>query len=396
MKKGQAQYGTSNVRLSQAAAKTAASILSSTANTLSAAQFNNGATLSTSSSNLLSPQSHIFVQPQHQHQATTASQAAMLKQMQKKYSKSVDCTHYLDKTNETNTPNYNLVLLSSSPNSGGNSSNKLNTNLITTPVSTHASQSNLMASQTNLNLDELNRLIKLASTDSLQKPPPVTNSSSLSYSTKIQRQQSNNSPLIPRRADYEPMTRVTIQRQQRVSELSPTNSDRLVKNFSFQETGSSSTVATATTPIVTHTLVKAHSQQQPMNSSQSTQHSQSGTNSFLLNRPITLDLKQAYKNSSSLQKQNDSIGLSTASTNEDDFLVLGDDEAKKQQQQMLLSAQNTQKKDSSSLSLSSSSVPTSSSSPMTTSPRLLPKQPQSKTLLTPTSRLKSQSSTTSS
>jgi hypothetical protein len=202
---------------------------------------------------------------------------------------------------------------------------------------------------------------------------------------------------------------VTIQRQQRVSEQSPTKStERLHKNFSFSSASGGTPENSQNLSSNTNSPSLFAKNQHHRNSTQSnqllTQSSQQENQQQqpFLNRPITLDLSKAFssKNNSSNLKQNDSIGLSTTSTNEDDFLVLEDANSKQQQQQNLnpLKLGIVSSKDAS-LSLSSSSVPTSSS-PMTSSPRLLPRHPSNasnnKILLTPGAKSNSQSSTTSS
>ena len=136
---------------------------------------------------------------------------ALLKQMQKKYSKSVDCYHYTDCNNHVNVP--------VSPNNANDA--RIN-NIITPPPNTTTSTSTTNASTTNNNskkVDEPNNQVK----NNVE-----INNNANSYNNnniQLQRQYSQtNSPLIPRRNDYEPMTRVTIQRQQRVCDLSPTKS----------------------------------------------------------------------------------------------------------------------------------------------------------------------------
>lgn len=201
---------------------------------------------------------------------------------------------------------------------------------------------------------------------------------------KVQRQHSHNSPLIPRRNDYEPMTRVTIQRQQRVSEQSPTktSTERLCKNFSFSSESS------------------PQQQQQQQQQQQMLEPPQFPS---AINRPITLDLSKAVASASasySYLKQNDSIGLSTTSTNEDDFLAIVD------QPQAIQTTQPPVKLTTAGASKDTSFSLSSSSSPMTTSPRLLPRQPSNassssasastRPFLTPANKLKSQSSDTSS
>jgi hypothetical protein len=134
----------------------------------------------------------------------------------------------------------------------------------------------------------------------------------------VQRQQSHNSPLIPRRTEYEQCV-PTIQRQQRVSEQSPPSKkcmDGLAqhKNYSFSS-GDNSYQTTKT-----NYDSSSPSSQQPV----------------IINRPITLDLTKASNGSggsgnmsltatAAYLKQNDSIGLSTTSTNEDDFLPIVDE-----------------------------------------------------------------------
>jgi hypothetical protein len=178
----------SNNKLSPLAAKTAATVLAASAAAAAAASTTANLS-SSSSSNLLSPIHFI----NNTNSLSTHNQM-MLKQMQKKYSKSVDCSHYAD----ANLNGANPSLVSSSP---GGSSLNINNGICTIGI-TPNSNSN---SRTNIDSDSIKK-----STDSL-------------HQYTLQRQHSHtNSPLIPRRNDYEPMTRVTIQRQQRVNEQSPT------------------------------------------------------------------------------------------------------------------------------------------------------------------------------
>jgi hypothetical protein len=168
---------------------------------------------------------------------------------------------------------------------------------------------------------------------------------------KIQRQQSVNcSPLIPRRADYEPMTRVTIQRQQRVEQSPP----RLSRNY--------------------------------LSVDQAEDH---------VSRPLTLDLRKGL-----VGNGNGAQTLSTASTSEDDYLISMDSAKEREREKerekerpktgaaTFISNPN---RDSLSLSISSiaSSSQPSSVSPVA-SPRLAPRLRQfsaqktiDETLLTP-------------
>lgn len=140
-------------------------------------------TLSNSSSNLLSPKSS-FISVNSPH---LAHNKLNNQEMLKTYSKSVDCTHYLDASVNTN-------------NSAGSSSNLCVQNM------------NLRSSNDSLRKQENNN----------QNQNQNQNSTSSTSINKAQSQKSstisNYSPLIPRRNDYEPVARVTIQRQQRVEQ----------------------------------------------------------------------------------------------------------------------------------------------------------------------------------
>ena len=101
--------------------------------------------------------------------------------------------------------------------------------------------------------------------------------------TQLQRKCSQtNSPLIPRRNDYEPVARVTIQRQQRVCDISPRSSQTNLHSHPDDESTISS-----------NTLQRLKN---------------------LPNRPLTLDLKKAFN------KENNSL-LSTTSTPEDEYIT---------------------------------------------------------------------------
>ena len=116
---------------------------------------------------------------------------ALLKQMQKKYSKSVDCYHYLEPTSNASS---NSI---STPSNSDAQGNKADESTSLNQVK-HNSETNSTVNINNNNINSNNNI-------------------------QLQRQYSQtNSPLIPRRNDYEPMTRVTIQRQQRVCDVSPT------------------------------------------------------------------------------------------------------------------------------------------------------------------------------
>lgn len=146
---------------------------------------------------------------------------------------------------------------------------------------------------------------------------------------KVQRQHSHNSPLVPRRTDYEPVARVTIQRQQRVSEQSPTkcSNERLNQPptcFSFSLSSN-----TDSTPHYRHASTATPTTLSPKTCNNNASSAAGSTATTPINRPITLDLSKAFLStttaSSNYLRQNDSIGLSTTSTNEDDFLVIGEE-----------------------------------------------------------------------
>jgi len=119
---------------------------------------------------------------------------ALLKQMQKKYSKSVDCYHYSD------CPSNNHANVPVTPNNAND---------------VHLSAAN--ATITCKKIDE--------SSNQAKNNVEINTSANSNNNIQLQRQYSQtNSPLIPRRNDYEPVARVTIQRQQRVCDLSPTKS----------------------------------------------------------------------------------------------------------------------------------------------------------------------------
>ena len=184
--------------------------------------------------NLLSPatNSYILVNDASDTQNGRTQNQAMLKQMQKKYSKSVDCYHYLDPTNtnsasnmQNSTANLNSsnsnLLLSSSPQN----------NYFTTPSvadSTTVVKKQHDDSILNKTSAESNGTLTSSSNPTSTTTTNSTNSNTNSNTNtnsniQLQRQYSQtSSPLIPRRNDYEPMTRVTIQRQQRVYDQSPT------------------------------------------------------------------------------------------------------------------------------------------------------------------------------
>ena len=122
---------------------------------------------------------------------------ALLKQMQKKYSKSVDCYHYTDCNNHGHVP--------LSPNNANDA--RLTNNSTITNNNSNGKRIDDSSNQVKNNVE--------------------TNSNNINSHNNIQLQRQysqTSSPLIPRRNDYEPMTRVTIQRQQRVCDLSPTKS----------------------------------------------------------------------------------------------------------------------------------------------------------------------------
>ena len=111
---------------------------------------------------------------------------------------------------------------------------------------------------------------------------------------KVHRQHSHNSPLIPRRNDYEPIARVTIQRQQRVSEQSPTKSSNERLNTAFTFTSESNS---------THLT-----RPQQISLGPSGKSSQIET-SPAINRPITLDLTRALSNSNTNSSGNMLVGV---------------------------------------------------------------------------------------
>ena len=183
------------------------------------------------------------------------------------------------------------------------------------------------------------------STESVNRPPSVNRQSSIQPISGV-----NHSPLIPRRNDYPPTQRLTIQRQQRVcSDQSPIITRTSVHN----NTADSGVVVIDECSLL----------------------SSSSNEANRLNRPLTLDLKPSFKQ----------VSLSTASTNEDEDEQLGMSRLSSARSSSSIRTQFSTKakspireqKDknnkllfiSSSLSLSSSSVPSSVSPSLASSPR---------------------------
>ena len=125
----------------------------------------------------------------------------------------------------------------------------------------------------------------------------------------------NHSPLIPRRADYEPVHRVTIQRQQRVQSpgIAPVKSPPLIVansivSHNMSDSGLSGTEdnsygqTASSSDLTASEFIQCQQQQQKQRAA-------------ALNRPATLDLKASFINTS---KQSEGISLSPTSTNEDE------------------------------------------------------------------------------
>jgi len=202
--------------------------------------------------NLLTPGKTYFMnQHKHHHQQ---QQDMMLRNMQKKYSKSVD-TSYLDSVSSNKSPS----------------------------TSNHSSRTNLdHTSQTNLNNNNNN----------------------------------NNSPLVPRRGEYESVHRVTIQRQQRVTDH---HSPILVKAVSNSNSINHNNT-TDSGVVVNDDMMCINKSNNELNTFPIEQSPVNEYKTGLLNRPITLDLKPSFQNNNS--KHSEGISLSTNSTNEDEHFVM--------------------------------------------------------------------------
>ena len=328
----------SSSRLSPAAtARTAASVLAAQSAAAQAASTNN---LHVGANNLLcAPKPgnmlllhHEQLKPhatvQYQQQQLGCNNSHLLKSMQKKYSKSIDCTHYITNIEgKNNSNNYFYYQRENSPSSigtmvdgsDGNGRDQTHQQQYmmhtpTTPTTTITSQTNqtigslLNSSKSGISFSgsyQQNH-VPLYQTTTIQSvgnhKSSSTSISSISNSNSINGSgvgvsnhnasttsvnaaltSISSSPLVPRRHDYEPVMRITtIQRQHRIYEQpSPT-----------QTIGSLVDEYLNTTSTLVGSMGHGNNGGQSIDSQISIQQQP--------NRPLTLDLKQAFNETSLL------------------------------------------------------------------------------------------------
>lgn len=245
--------------------------------------------------NLLSPRTTIVRQeslnppPPSSNGLYVNNNTQIMRSMQKKYSKSIDCTpHHLNLNVTTagtaqmyldphlqpimNQSNTNHTMSSSNSGisySGSSYINNSNSQLVNSSH-THANQNNQSS---------MSSISSISQSNSIYGANASTNYNTTSGADV--NTMTNSSPLVPRRADYEPIVRITtIQRQNRIYEQPSPTISGLDENFSYSPN--------STSKYNTSNVSKTHN----------VTNNQAISSPNLPNRPITLDLKQPFNDSS--------------------------------------------------------------------------------------------------